>query len=406
MKHTRGAAVGLPMRRQSAGHDPARRPPPATKPQAARPRRWPRWAWWTGAVVVLALAVVAAASHRHELAGASHLLAHVSGPGLAAAVAFEAASFVFLAALQRWLLRSAGGQLGLGTMTGIVVAANAMAGILPGGSALSVAWTVRQLRRRGIALALATAVLIAAGALSALALALLVALGALAADPAGPAPGLRFALLASAAALAAAVVLAVCLIRSARFHRAARHAWQFVTTRRRTGKRLADFLAEVFHQAKTIQPGIRGWARPFGLALGNWTCDAAALAAVLWALNIGVPWRSVLIVYGLTQISISLRLTPGSLGIAEASLSSLLVVYGLRADQAIAAALLYRIVSFWTLQPIGWTSWLRLALRQTRAQPGTGRSRRQPGTPRSLTARPARHPHQPPHPHASTKDTS
>ncbi|KAF5999190.1 TIGR00374 family protein [Streptomyces sp. WAC00263] len=341
--------------------------------------------------MVLALAVAAAVSHRHKLAGASHLLAHVSGPGLAVAVAFEAASLVFLAALQRWLLRSAGGRLGLGTMAGVVVAANAMAGILPGGSALSVAWTVRQLQRRGIALALATAVLIAAGVLSALALALLVALGALAADPAGRAPGLRTALLASAAVLAAAILLAVCLIRSARFHRAARHAWTYVTARWRAGRRLADFLAEVFHQAKTIQPGVRGWARPFGMALGNWTCDAAALAAVLWALNIGVPWRSVLIVYGLTQISISLRLTPGSLGIAEASLSTLLVIYGLRADQAIAAALLYRIVSFWTLQPIGWTSWLRLTLRQTRAQPGTGGSRGRTGGPWRLTARHGRY---------------
>ncbi|MFF7643951.1 flippase-like domain-containing protein [Streptomyces canus] len=358
--------------------------------------------------MVLALAAAAAASHRHKLAGASHVLAHVSGPQLAAAVALEAASLVFLAALQRWLLRSAGGRLGLGTMTGIVVAANAMAGILPGGSALSVAWTVRQLRRRDIALALATAVLITAGVLSVLALALLVALGALAADPAGPAPGLRMTLLASAAVLAATVVLAVCLIRSARFHRAARHAWTYVTARWRAGRRLADFLAEVFHQARAIQPGVRGWARPFGLALGNWTCDAAALAAVLWALNIAVPWRSILIVYGLTQIAVSLRLTPGSLGIAEASLSTLLVVYGLRADQAIAAALLYRIVSFWALQPIGWASWLRLTLRRTPAQPGTGRARRQPGTPRRPTARPAPHPHQPhhPHPHTSPKDTS
>ncbi|WP_369386337.1 hypothetical protein AB5J72_01035 [Streptomyces sp. CG1] len=57
------------------------------------------------------------------------------------------------------------------------------------------------------------------------------------------------------------------------------------------------------------------------------------------------------------------RLAPGSLGIVETSLSALLVLSGLRPGPAIAATSLYRAVSYWALQPIGWASWLALTLR-------------------------------------------
>ncbi|GAA3803279.1 lysylphosphatidylglycerol synthase transmembrane domain-containing protein [Streptomyces chiangmaiensis] len=356
----------LPVPPDNGHPTPAGQAEPATDPKAVRRPRWQVWAWWTATVVVVALAVAGGVSHRHELAGTSHLLTHVSVPKLAVALAFEAASFVSLAALQRWLLRGAETRPGQGTMTGLAFAANAMAGALPGGSALSVAWAIRQLRRRDIGLALAAAMLVVAGALSVLALALLLTLGALVADPAGPGSGLRTVVLLTAVVLAAVIVSVVCLTRSSGLRRSARHAGRRVTARWRAGKRLGNLLADVLHQAESIQPGLRGWTRPCMLALLNWLCDAAALVACLWALGIGVPWRGMLVSYGLAQISISLRLTPGSLGIAEASLSTLLVVQGLRADQAIAAALLYRVVSSWAVQPIGWACWFRLTLRDTR----------------------------------------
>ncbi|MFF4550731.1 YbhN family protein [Streptomyces sp. NPDC001435] len=339
-------------------------------------------------VAVVALAVAGGVSHRHELAGTSHLLTHLSILKLAVALAFEAASFVSLAVLQRWLLRGAETRPGLGTMTGLTFAANAMAGAVPGGSALSVAWVIRQLRRRGIVLALAAAMLVVAGALSILALALLLTVGALVADPDGPGAGLRTVVLTAAVALTAAIVVAVCLTRSSGLRRAIRYVGRRVTGRWRIGRRLGNLLTDVLHQAETIQPGLHGWVRPFGWALLNWVCDAAALTASLWALGIDVPWRGLLIAYGLTQISISLRLTPGSLGVAEASLSTVLVVQGLRADQAIAAALLYRVVSFWAVQPIGWAAWLHLTLRDTRSL-----TRTSPAGPRASAADGTTRPH-------------
>jgi hypothetical protein len=103
----------------------------------------------------------------------------------------------------------------------------------------------------------------------------------------------------------------------------------------------------------------------------NWVFDAACLAASLWALGIGVPWHGLLLAYALTQITGSLRITPGGLGLVEASLSALLIAYGLQPGQAFAATFLYRIISYWALQPVGWASWIGVTL--------TGRFPRGPG---------------------------
>lgn len=53
---------------------------------------------------------------------------------------------------------------------------------------------------------------------------------------------------------------------------------------------------------------------------------------------------------------------PREPGVFEASLSALLIAFGLQPEQAIAATLLYRIISYWALQPIGWASWTGMTL--------------------------------------------
>jgi uncharacterized protein (TIRG00374 family) len=152
------------------------------------------------------------------------------------------------------------------------------------------------------------------------------------------------------------------LARFARVRRTAGRLWRRVGHGRPAVARLRDNVEQTVGKALAAYPDAGGWARPFSAALSNWVCDAVALALCLWSLGIPVPWRGFLMAYALTQVLSSLRVTPGSLGVAEASLSGLLVLYGLPADQAIAATLLYRILGFWVLQPIGWASWLVLTL--------------------------------------------
>jgi pimeloyl-ACP methyl ester carboxylesterase len=119
-----------------------------------------------------------------------------------------------------------------------------------------------------------------------------------------------------------------------------------------------------------------GWITATGLALANWLADAAVLAVSIRATGATVPWHDLLLVYGSGIAAQSLNITPGGLGVAEGSLSLALVATGLGAGQALAAALLYRLASFWLVALAGWlvVFWLR----RPRARRGPGLSRRTP----------------------------
>jgi hypothetical protein len=100
-----------------------------------------------------------------------------------------------------------------------------------------------------------------------------------------------------------------------------------------------------------------------GLALANWLADAAVLAVSIRATGAAVPWHDLLLVYGSGIAAQSLNITPGGLGVAEGTLSLALIATGLRAGQALAAVLLYRLASFWLVAFAGWLVllWLRRA---------------------------------------------
>jgi uncharacterized protein (TIRG00374 family) len=84
-----------------------------------------------------------------------------------------------------------------------------------------------------------------------------------------------------------------------------------------------------------------------------------------------VPWRGLLLAYGAGQLAANLPVTPGGLGVVEGSLTIALVAYGGGEVSTVAAVLLYRIMSFWVLLPVGYAAWGGLAL-LARRQPGEG----------------------------------
>jgi len=90
--------------------------------------------------VLIALVGVGAYSRRKDLADAFRLIGHLNWGWLGVAIAFEAASFVAFARLQRWLLRAGGVKIRLTSMIEIVLAGNALAMSLPGGAAWAAAW--------------------------------------------------------------------------------------------------------------------------------------------------------------------------------------------------------------------------------------------------------------------------
>jgi uncharacterized membrane protein YbhN (UPF0104 family) len=340
--------------------EPALRPEPSERSTAVAPRvRNPAWVWArrTLAVLVIGFAAGAAYNRRGDLAQASRMLGHLRVGWLAVAIALEAGSMVVLARLQRHLLRAGGVRIRLRPMVEITLAGNALGTSLPGGVAWAATWAYGQLRRRGADRLLAGWVILTAGALGSFALFVMVAAGSWLAGSRGPVAHLRWLTAALAAIPLAAALTALAGRRSRRVRRVFAALWA-LCLQRLPG---AHLMARVADRMRYVQTTPRVWATAFGLALANWVDDAACMAACILALGLHVPWRGFLVVYSLTQISASLPVTPGGLGVVEGSMTALLVAYGMTGGAALASVLLYRIVSYWGLVPIGWGAWLALA---------------------------------------------
>ena len=318
-------------------------------------------------VVVLVVAVVAGASRSHDLAGAGHSLIHVRWAYLLVALGLEAASMVVFARIQQRLLRAGNVDVGLGPMTAITLAGNALALTLPGGVAWGATWVFRRLRRHGADRMLAGWVVLVAGALGSFALFLVVAVGIEIAGDRGPVAHLR----AMAAALTAipVVVAAVILLarRSARVRALGQGLGRAASGVPRL-RQLGDTATTLATRVGAVGLDARGWTTTGALAALNWLIDCACLVTCVWAVSGTVPWRGVLVAYGLAQVAASIPVVPGGLGVVEGSLSFFLIAYGMSAESALAGVILYRLVSFWSVVPVGWGIWGCLTFREQRRQ--------------------------------------
>lgn len=312
------------------------------------------------AVLLLGLGVWAAWTHRQDLHIAIDRIGNPVWPWLVAAMAAEIFSMVVFARLQRWLLRAGGVQVRLRDMVEITLAGNALSTSIPGGAAWSAGWIWGQLRRRQVDRILAGWVVLVAGALASYALFLLVVAGAELAGSSGPVADLRWltrSLLAVGILLVAGLFA---LARSPRLQRGWRHFHGRLEAHGGRQATVAHELAAFGERLRVVTPGPRAWVEALGLALANWVADLVSLVFCIWTVHASVPWQGIVVAYALTQISASLPITPGGLAVVEASLTALLTAYGMPAATALTVVLLYRLISFWFLVPVGWGAWLYL----------------------------------------------
>jgi hypothetical protein len=329
-----------------------------------------RWARRVIALGLLVAGFVAAYVRRTEIHQAFDRIDRPDWVWLVCACVAQAASMAAFARLQRWLLRCGGVEVQFRDMVEITLAGNALSTSLPGGAAWAAGWIWGQLRRRQVDRVLAGWVVLVAGALASFALFLWVVTGAFVAGPDGPAASLRWvgAGLLGVGALGAGVIVAV--VRS---NRSSRWWAQTVAAANQRGGdnsggrhsliRAVDRFAQ---RVRVVTPGPLAWAEALAVALYNWFADLATLVFVIRAVHLQIPWRGVIIAYALTQIAASVPITPGGLAVVEGSLTALLVAYGMPTADAITVVLLYRLVSFWALVPIGWGAWAYLEVAQRR----------------------------------------
>ncbi len=342
--------------------EPGKEDAPPVKPWK---RRWT----WIRRVVTVALvgaAVWFLAQRGTELRHAVDLLRRVDWRLIGIAILFEAASMVVFARMQRLLVRAGGVNLSLRTMVEITLAGNAIAATLPGGVAWAASWAFGQLRRRGVSRFLRIWVFLVAGALSSFALFVVVAVGIEVAGNRGPVADLRWA----AVSLAAIPILGLLAAVASRSRPVKRVESDLIAVVRRVpgGRFVLHSVRSLLDRLDAIHLSPLHWAEVLGLAVLNWLYDAAVLACALLALHVDVPWRGLFVIYGITQIAASFPITPGGVVVVEGSLAALLTAYGVHPQAALATVVLYRIVSFWGVVPIGWAVWVGFDLMQRRGR--------------------------------------
>jgi uncharacterized protein (TIRG00374 family) len=96
--------------------------------------------------------------------------------------------------------------------------------------------------------------------------------------------------------------------------------------------------------------------------LVSWMADISVLAVAFLALGAQPPWLGLLLAYCAGQVASSLPITPGGLGVVEASLTVALVAFGGCTAATLSAVLLYRLISHWLVIPTGGVAWLLLRI--------------------------------------------
>lgn len=313
--------------------------------------------------MVVVLVVRAVLGNSSQFSRSLQLLAHPAPLLVALAVVAEAASYLSYAAAQQRLGRAAGHRLGLTWLASLALAAQALVDFLPAGYVAANVLNFRELRRRGMPVALCAWLLgitslLYIGVLLALAcfgavidhnggwvpralgaggLVVLGALALVATDP-GPTRSRRLQSLAR-------LPLAVMAWLERRQGRAARLA---VSSRD---------VATQMSQTRLTRAQTASATALFGTA---WLADAACLTCGFAALGGVPPWNALLVAYAVAQLVSFLPVTPGGFGLVEGSLAVTLTGGGRTLSDVLAAVLLYRGISYWATLPVGALGYLGL----------------------------------------------
>jgi uncharacterized protein (TIRG00374 family) len=323
-------------------------------------------------VIGLAAAGVAAwviSGKTDELSGVTGYLRRIEWPWMAVSVAAETACYLALSSLQRRLLRSGGVRVPVRHMLGITLAGSAIQNSFPGGSVIYFAYLFRQFRRWGADDLLSGWVILAFNVVTFAALAAISAVGLAFAASLGSTYDLVEAV------LGILLFAMLCVLAVTERRRLLPHVTRVVRLSQRlvhrpSPSRPAEQIVTGWTEELTAISPTRGvWARSGVMGLANWIADLSCLTVSFLAVGVGVPWKGLLLAYGAGQLAAVLPITPGGLGAVEGSITVALVTFGGGAESTVAAVLLYRLVSFWLLLPIGWTAWGAVALAGRREPP-------------------------------------
>jgi uncharacterized protein (TIRG00374 family) len=297
-----------------------------------------------------------------QLAGprkVAHLVTEVNPVLLLAGVALEAGALLCYAQLTRTVL-PAQRSLSLFTVMRIQMTTLSISHCAPGGSATGTALGYRLMTQAGVAPSDAGFALATQGIGSAVVLNVVLWVALIISIPVwGFSAVYLAAALVGVVLLGGSTLLLLLFTRSEERVGSALERWTaripFVDGRamRASFGRVADRLRQFEHQRGLLM-------RSGGWACANWVLDAASLAVFVGAFGHWVNPDGLLVAFGLANVLAVLPITPGGLGVVEATLTSLLVGFGTPRGAATLGVIGYRLVNFWLPIPLGGLSYVSL----------------------------------------------
>ncbi len=292
------------------------------------------------------------------------------GRHVAAGLVLEIAWMWSLAQVYRTSLMALGGRAGNGEALRVSMGAFALSRILPGGGAAGSVFAARELMALGNPAAVTITSMLISWWLSMLTLSGVVFAGTAVAHAAGALTG--------GYTLAAGVVTAVLLALGAGAVWAVGHPRARSRLAELSERWSAQFGLAGSSLGSTLETVVAGRGRPLVKvslwAAAGWTFDAATLWIMFAAFGHRLGLGALLVGYGLANLIQALpELTPGWLGVLEASLAVTYTAFGVPPAVAVLAVLGYRLLSYWLPVAAGFPLALQM-LRRPRIAPERSRS--------------------------------
>ncbi|MFF0817973.1 YbhN family protein [Rhodococcus sp. NPDC003318] len=325
--------------------------PRGGEPDRPRGRWW--WLKWVAGVALVGLLIGEGVYLWPRLHDSWLALTEIHWGWLAACVAAQAVSLSGYGRVQKQLLHAGGVDVAQRTSVAVVYASTAMAVTLPAGQVFSTAFTYKQTRRWGASPVVASWQLAISGVIAGIGLALIGLAGALLVG--GSVNAVTLAL--SVAGLAVLIVA----VRYVSAHpdtieSAAR--WVLVRVNRVRSKPPETGMGgvrETLAQLESVQVGKRDWMITACWSAVHRVADVACLLLACWAIGAQPQLAGVLIAFAAGKAVATIPLAPGGLVFVDATLiATLTTAAAISASQAVAAAFVYRAVSFILVAIVGW----------------------------------------------------
>ncbi|WP_416314945.1 lysylphosphatidylglycerol synthase transmembrane domain-containing protein [Rhodococcus erythropolis] len=327
---------------------------PVAETSRARGRYW--WLKWVLGIALIALLIAEGAYLWPRLSEAWRVLTEIHWGWVAACVAAQLISLSGYASVQQRLLNAAGVVAGHLKNLSVIYASTAMALTLPAGQVFSTAFTYKQTRKWGATPVVASWQLAMCGVIAAATLALLGATGA-----------------AAFGTKVSPVTLTISIVGMAALFLALRYIAQNPGSIERIGHRVLALYnrsrnnptgrgmhrwSEILKQLDSVELSRTDSVIAFGWSAIHRVADVACLGFACWAVGAEPSFAGLLIAFTAAKAVGSIPLLPGGLGYVDTALITALTIAGASGPQAIAAWLVYRLVSFIMVAVAGWIVFL------------------------------------------------